>query len=143
MDNTDLPKVVSIVKMIMAEWREVGDCLILCSSDKKKRIALRYSWDNTPFHKRYSSSYHLVFDGMIGWNKAAHICETLAGLRIVQKNYEKVRTFRGDMTLRISSAHLLSGIKPAPVPVVAIKNKGYDGSGGGIADYLKLRETQF
>ena len=141
LDDTSLDKAVKIVKMIMEEWREVGDCLILLSSDKISKLELRYSWNGAPYMKREGSNYHLVFDGMIGWNKATRICETLAGLRILEKDYEKIRTFRGDMTLRISSAHLLSGIKPPPVPVVAIKNKGYDGSGGGIAEYLKLRET--
>jgi hypothetical protein len=125
--------------MVMDEWPEVGDCLILLSSEKKIALNLRYSWNGAPYHKQVGSSYHLVFDGLIGWNKAAHICETLAGLRILEKDYEKIRTFRGDMTLRISPVRLLTGLKPAPVCVCGIKNKGYDGSGRGISDYLNTR----
>lgn len=139
LDNTKLPKAVSIVNMVMDEWPEVGDCLILNSSNVRDTLNVRYSWNGAPYHKREGSNYHLVFDGLIGWNKAAHICETLAGLRILEKDYEKIRTFRGDMTLRISPAMLSTGLKPAPVCVCAIKNKRYGGSGSGIFDYLNTR----
>ena len=142
LDDTTLSKAVRIVKLIMERWAEVGDCLILQSSEKCDTVKLAYSWNNAPYMKRVGSSYHLVFDGLIGWNKCCHICETLAGLHILEKDYAKIRTFRGDMTLRISPALLSTGLKPAPVAVCGIKNRGYDGSGGGVAEYLRLRGTR-
>jgi hypothetical protein len=141
LDDTTLSKVSRVVKLIMERWPETGDCLVLLSSEKPMSTRIKYSWNNTPYMERKGSSYHLVFDGRIGWNKAAHICETLAGLKILQKDYEKIRSFRGDMTLRVSGALLSTGYKAPPYCVVGIKNKGYDGSGDGIEDYLRLRGT--
>jgi hypothetical protein len=138
LDDTALSKVARVVGLIMGRWPEVGHCLVLLSSDKPWRIGLKYSWNNSPYMKREGPNYHLVFSGRIGWNKACRICETLAGLRVLQKDYEKIRTFRGDMTLRVSSALLSTGYKAPPTAVCGIKNPRYGGSGDGIKDYMAI-----
>jgi len=138
LDDTTLGKATHVIQLIMNRWPEVGDCLILISSSKPQRIELRYSWNNSPYMKREGDHFHLVFDGRIGWNKCCHICETLAGLKILEKDYEKIRTFRGDMTLRVSGATLLSGHKAAPYCLVGIRNKRFSGPGVDLSPFLRL-----
>jgi len=139
LDNTTLSKALRVVKLIMSDWPEVGSCLILQSSEKALKTSTRHSWNGWPWIKTEASNYHLVFNNHIGLNKCCRIAETLAVLRILQKDYEKIRTFRGDMTLRVSEVETIGGVKPAPVAVCAVLGeKGY-GDGEGIREYLNLR----
>ena len=136
LDRTTLTKVPMLTRMIRAQWPEVGDALIMRSSEGSGRIDLKYDNYHRPYHKLDGDSYHLIFDNTIGYNKCCRIIEALAGVHILNRDYVKLRTFRGDMTLRVSPQVLASGVKPAPVAIVGIKNEQSRGSGDGIAQYL-------
>lgn len=125
-----------LTRMIMEQWPEVGDALILRSSEGSGRIDTKYDNYHRPYHRLDGDSYHVVFDGLIGYNKACRIIEALAGVHVLNRDYVKLRTFRGDMTLRVSPQVLASGVKPAPVAVAGIKNAKFRGAGEGIAQYL-------
>ena len=136
LDKTTLTKVTMLTRMIMAQWPEVGDALILRSSEGSGRIDTRYDNFHRPYHRLDGDSYHVVFDGLIGYNKACRIIGALAGVHVLNRDYVKLREFRGDMTLRVSPSVLSSGVKPAPVVVAGIKNVKFRGTGGGITQYL-------
>lgn len=115
----------------------MGDALIVRSSPKPLNVGVRYSWNNHPWMKRESDSYHLVFDNNIGYNLCCHICECLAELNILNRDYVKIRTFRGDMTLRVSHQNLSTGtVKPAPSPQLVIYNYDCSRHDGMIIKYL-------
>ena len=139
LDKTTLTKAAALVRLIIRDYPEVGDCLILRSSEGDGRISTKHDNYQRPYHKLDGDSFHLVFSGDIGYNKCCRIIEALAGCYILNKDYVKLREFRGDMTLRISPQHLSTGkIKPAPVCVAGVLNKKYRGDGEGIADYLRV-----
>ncbi len=138
LDKTSLTKTAALARLIMREYPEVGDCLILRSSEGDGAISLKYDNYQRPYHRVNGDSFHLVFDGLIGYNKACRIIEALAGVHVLNRDYVKIREFRGDMTLRISSTSLYSGLKPAPVCVTGIKNKAFKGVGEGIEAYLRV-----
>jgi hypothetical protein len=141
LDNTSEDKVNWLANMIMDEWPEVGDCLVLCSSESPLQVELKYSWDNRPWIRVTRSNYHLVFDNIIGYNKACKIIETLEGLNILQRDYSKIRAFRGDMTLRVSEAALSTGVKPAPKKVMWILQMGNKMHDRMIDEYLVFRDA--
>lgn len=136
LDKTTLPKVARLTRMIMDQWPEVGDALIMRSSEGSGRIDLKYDNYHRPYHKLDGDSYHLIFNNTIGYNKCCRIIEALAGVHILNRDYVKLREFRGDMTLRVSPQVLASGVKPAPVAVAGIANKVCLAQGEGIARYL-------
>jgi hypothetical protein len=135
LDDSSLPKVVGLVHRVMESYPEVGDALVLLSSPHELDIKTHY-YDGLPRFSVTRESYHVVFSGRIGYNKCCQICSSLASVNILERSYIRCRNFRGDMTLRVSPSELSTGVKPAPVVVCAIKNKGYDGSGDGIEEYL-------
>src|SRR5216684_1665542 len=74
-------KVQGVAKQMCKSYPELGDVLIVESS---------------PVH------YHLVFDDRITWRYIVSTIETLYDLGLVEENYRQVRTFRRDLTLRVS-----------------------------------------
>lgn len=84
----------------MLDYSKVGDCLIV-KTDK---------------------GFHLIFDNSIGYNLATTIIKTLALKGVLNKDYEKIRGFRGDMTLRTSPAILTNKVKPCPTIVCYLDN---------------------
>lgn len=141
LDNTSEDKVNWLANMIMDEWPEVGDCLVLCSSESPLQVELKYSWDNRPWIRVTRSNYHLVFDNIIGYNKACKIIETLEGLNILQRDYSKIRAFRGDMTLRVSESVLSTSVKPAPEKVMWILQMGNKMHDRMIDEYLAFHDA--
>ena len=142
LDDTSLEKAQRLAGLIIREWPEVGDCLIVESSRKRLNVRVRYSWNNHPWMSRESPNYHLIFDNRVGYNKCCRICETLAELGVLNRDYAKIRTFRGDMTLRVSHQNLSTGaVKPPPFPVMLIHNMSAKWSDGMIDDYLAFRDA--
>jgi hypothetical protein len=136
-DDSSITKVERLVKRIQAEWPEVGDCLIMLSSDKATSLKLSYSPHRRPYHLRQSSNFHLIFDDPIGYNKCCKIIEVLAGLNILNADYVKIRNFRGDMTLRVSHENQSTGaVKPMPQIVKIIPTKPFLIGHGWIREYL-------
>lgn len=113
-DNTSIDKLEKVIYMIFKEFPEVGDCLILSTNDNEQRLDIKYDNYQRPYHKIKSQGFHAVFDNVIGYNKCCKIIETLAGLRIINKDYSDIRRFRGDMTLRITPKVLKYSYKDYP-----------------------------
>lgn len=140
LDNTGLEYAARIVEMIMREWPEVGDCLLLMSTDAVDRVRLAYNKWGRPLVIHDRPNYHLVFDNLIGYNKATRICRTLAALNVVEPDYDKIREFRGDMTLRVSESIMMEQVKPVPKEALYTHNSGSDHSDGYIREYLKFKK---
>jgi hypothetical protein len=138
LDNASLGKVCAMAKQIMHSWPELGSCLVVQSSERPTKVELKYSWNNQPWIKRTGSNFHLVFNNDVGYNKIATICETLGTLNILEGSFMKMRKFRGDLTLRVSPSVLTTGIKPAPVPIVGLRNKEATREDGEILEYLRI-----
>ncbi|MCJ7573953.1 hypothetical protein MUO93_06785 [Candidatus Bathyarchaeota archaeon] len=142
LDDTSLEKARRLAYMIMEEWPKVGDCLVVESSRKRLVVRVRYSWNNHPWMSRESPNYHLIFDNIVGYNTCCRICETLAELGVLNRDYVKIRTFRGDMTLRVSHQNLSTGaVKPPPEPVEYLFNTAQKWRDQKIDDYLALRRA--
>ncbi|MCJ7621742.1 MAG: hypothetical protein MUP64_16180 [Anaerolineae bacterium] len=140
LDDTSIEKARRLADLIIHQWPELGDCLILQSSLKPLNVGLKYSWNNHPWMSRESPNYHLVFNNRVGYNKCCKICEVLAWLGVLNKDYTKIRTFRGDMTLRVSHQNLSTGaVKPPPEPVELVLNLASKWSDGMINEYLAFR----
>ena len=140
LDDTGLPMAMRIARLIQEEWPEVGDCLVLQSSWAPLKVELRYSWNNWPWVKVTRPSHHLVFDGLVGYNKCCHICEVLAGVRVLPKAFVEIRGFRGDMTLRISPAAMRDKERPAPVVVARVQAPRPVQRGGYIEEFVNLKK---
>lgn len=140
LDNTGLDYAVRMVRLIMNEWPRVGDCLVLESTTQPDQVRLAYNkWGRVlVIHDR--PNYHLVFDNLIGYNAAARICRVLAGLGVLEEDYDKIREFRGDMTLRVSPAYLWEQTKPAPREAAYIYNVYLTRPGNYIREYRKFKK---
>lgn len=137
-DNTSLGKACGMARHIMHSWPEVGSCLIVQSSERPDVVKLKYSWDNRPWIKVERSNHHLVFNNNIGYNKIATICETLGVLNVLEGSFIKMRKFRGDLTLRVTPSVLSTGVKPAPMPIVGLRNYESIREDGAIWEYLRV-----
>ena len=140
LDDTGLPMAMRIARLIQENWPLVGDCLILQSSWAPLKVELRYSWNNWPWIKVTRPSHHLVFDGLIGYNRACRICEVLAGLRVLPKAFMEIRGFRGDMTLRVSSAPMRDKERPTPQIVARVQAPRPIQRGGYIDQFVNLKK---
>lgn len=141
LDDTTFEKAYRLSYKIMRQWKIVGDCLIVKSSDNTLKIELRYSWNNKPYVKVERDNYHLIFNNRIGYNNCCKICETLAHLNVLERDYMRIRTFRGDMTLRASPAILMKGTKPTPRPVMRCLNLKSERQDGMIDVYLDFLDA--
>ena len=140
LDNTGLDYALRMVGLIMKEWPRVGDCLVLESTTQPDQVRLAYNkWGRVlVIHDR--PNYHLVFDNLIGYNTAARICRVLAGLGVLEEDYDKIREFRGDMTLRVSQAAMMDLTKPVPREAALCMNMRSGPSDGYIGDYRKFKK---
>jgi hypothetical protein len=114
LDNVNLDEAIFIAKEIRRTWPMVGGALVVESS---------------PHH------YHLVFDNYVDWAVIEDIIEALADIGVVEKNYAWIRTFRRDLTLRVSDKKGADYYRPAPTPVAEVETEGFR---AGVPDYLNL-----
>lgn len=114
LDRCSYSRAKSIAITIMTEWTELGSVLLVRSS---------------PLH------YHLIFDKRVAWERLVHIIEVLADIGYVQKNYAQVRTFRRDLTLRISEKKGVDRLRPVPEPICIIHHSYTDVPSHGIRAY--------
>lgn len=92
-----------LTKMVQRDYPFVGHALMVQSSIGK---------------------YHVVFDDIISWSKITHVTQTLACLGVLNRDYMKIRKFREDLTLRISSVDrgFKQSLAPVPVGFVLLSN---------------------
>jgi hypothetical protein len=140
LDNTGLEAALRLVSLIFREWPEVGDCLVLESTTKPDRVRLAYNKWGRPLVIHDRPNHHLVFDNLIGYNKATKICRTLAALNVLERDYDRIREFRGDMTIRVSPAVLLEQVKPVPREVAYSHNMRATHSDGYIRQYRSFKK---
>ena len=146
LDNSTVTKTVSLVRQIMREWPKVGDCLILRSSVGRSLLYIRYSRMGRPLLIYKRDNFHMVFDNGIGYNLCCRICRVLAEIGILNRDYVRIREFRGDMTLRVGPANLIKGFKPIPSYVCYVVNKfgtKRDGYTSVYADALRIARDLF
>lgn len=110
--------------------------MVLLSSQGNGAVTIRYTRLGRPLQVMSRNNYHLVFDNSIGYNSCCKIISLLCGLGILNRDYEKIRDFRGDMTLRVSPAELSDGTKPRPIPVDYIPNAHASRHDGLIGVFL-------
>lgn len=137
-DDTTVHKTARLLDHIFKEYPEVGDAIIIISSVGSNSLNIHYNNFQRPYIKRDRLSLHVVFDNLIGYNKITRICETLAGLFILEKDYAEIRHFRGDLTLRVSPRVERAGIKPYPVLVMYKVNPHKNKKGKFILEYLRF-----
>ncbi len=140
LDNSGLPHVMGLVSQIMAAWPKVGDCLVLRTSKHQDQVRLAYNKWGRPLVIHDRPNHHLVFDNLIGYNTAAKICRCLAGLGVLEADYEKIREFRGDMTLRVSISVKYAGVSPVPREAAYCHNIRITHSDGYIREYRKFKK---
>ena len=117
LDNCSLSRAKYTCRMLQTEWPFLGDILVVRSS---------------PQH------YHLICDDFVEWEKLVHIIEILADLCIVQRAYATVRTFRRDLTLRVSPKHGIDRYRPSPEPCFLCRIEHICNGHQGINKYLDL-----
>jgi len=140
LDNTTKQGARSIAHMIIKEWPKVGDALILSSSPGLDRIRLVYGKWGRPLLYHDRGNFHLIFDNGIGYNLSCKICQVLAVLNVLNRDYVRIREFRGDMTLRISPSRLYDEDKPIPHIVGWVINELTTRSDRYIEHYLKVKK---
>lgn len=138
LDNTSLPKARKLVKMIIENFPFVGNALIMLSSERKFYTMKIYHPINPVKQLTIRENYHVIFDAEHDFQKFFKIFDTLVHFGILEKDYLKIRNFRGDMTLRVSGTRRTIGYKPAPEYADYIRNKKGKKGGNGIGDYLNL-----
>jgi hypothetical protein len=112
-------KAVKLVRLIQQEYPDVGSCLICQSSVEK---------------------HHAIFNARLSWSRIMHICRTLTAFSdrntILDSNFIKIRSFREDLTLRVSPVARSLGDHGPPVPVAFVRADGPHTGFSGIGCYL-------
>lgn len=141
LDNTTYFKVRSLISMLMAQYPELGDCVILQSSTNSQSEFWRSSPFSSPVKVRTAQNYHVVFNNYVPYEFSCHIIETLAYLGVLNAEYVRIREMRNDMTLRVSKTVCVEKVKPAPKFIEYMQNKGCATNGKGIYNYNRLRKA--
>jgi hypothetical protein len=141
LDNTSLSKIISLVCELIYNYPDVGKCQIMQSSIEHGSSFTRVNKRGIPKHHFPKESYHLVFDNVIGYERCMTIINVLVDLDILDHQYRKIRSFRGDMTIRVSPMVLSDAVKDAPVPIMQILNIYNNKSDEKIRQYHRLRHS--
>jgi hypothetical protein len=134
LDNKSLKQAIFITKSVTNTY-DLGDALILISSQKEEDFGIRYIQNEVQLYHIRPYSFHVVFDKYKDWQYLQKVISTLAELGVVEESFNEVRTWRGDLTLRISPK--LPKVPFSPVPVYYVySSDNYHGRGNyGIMDY--------
>lgn len=118
LDETSLFDVVALSKMLIHDFYEVGDILILSSSTPSKKNYTKFDSKGIPQWRHTYRNYHIVTDNVIGFKRCLEIIDILVDLDILQPEYRQIRQFRGDMTLRVSNKPLVHrNVEPPKIEV--------------------------
>jgi len=117
LDNCSWVKVQGLARIIMKHYPQAGDCLIVESSENR---------------------YHLIFNNRLSWDTIVNVVEVLAVLGIVEAKYVKVRTFRRDITLRVSEKIGEQRTHPLPQPKLILQTVHNSDGFNGIQLYLNV-----
>lgn len=165
LDNTSLMKVYGLVELLMQNYHEIGNALILESSSGK----LSEKWNYKPkfdgksvevsgksvmqadlciftmhLEKRIKrSNYHVIFNDTIPYSKSCDIIECLAELDVLNHEYVNIRRMRNDMTIRISKTINTLSVKSKPRILDVVVNPYTMQKSGGIYKFLCLYKAQY
>jgi hypothetical protein len=117
LDSCSWIEVQGLARIIMRNYPYAGDCLIVESSENR---------------------YHLVFDDFMPWNTIVSVVEVMAFLGIVEAKYANVRTFRRDITLRVSEKIGEQRTHPVPKPKLILQTVHNCDGFNGIQRYLDV-----
>ena len=138
LDNTSFFKVRRLALMIMKDYPQIGNCLIVKSSYQKLRETWVYRVMEGMKKVVKRHNYHLVFNNFIGYNKCCEIICNLADLGVINEQYTKIRQMRNDMTLRTSKTVCVGYVKQAPEIIELLPNIYNKKEDTGIKDYSEL-----
>ena len=139
LDETSLYDVSKLAILLISEYPEIGNILILASSTPSKKNYTKFDAKGIPQWRHIYQNFHIVTDNIIGYERCLEIIDTLVELDVLQPEYKEIRLFRGDMTLRTSPKPLVHRTVPAPSLENWIKNdlcKKHDGMTSVFLDFL-------
>jgi hypothetical protein len=122
LDETDIYKVTRLTKMLINEYPEVGDVLILQSSTPSKMDYTKFDKKGLPIQRFTYQNFHLVTDNIVSYERILEIVDCLVELDVLQPEYRQIRQFRGDMTLRTSHKPLVNRTVPPPCLITIVHN---------------------
>lgn len=140
-DNTSYFKVANLVKILMRNYPEIGDCITLVSSRPPQLERWKYPPGKPPQKQTRAHNYHVVFNNRLSYERSCKIIETLAYLGVLDEAYIKIREMRNDMTLRVSQTVNVEQTKPKPALIEYIQNPYCKINGKGIFLYNRLRKA--
>lgn len=135
LDETTFYKVLKLSLLLIKEYVEIGNILILESSTPSKQDYTKFDAKGIPQFRFTYQNFHIVTDNNIGFDRCLNIIDTLVDLDILQKEYKEIRMFRGDMTLRTSAKPLVGRIVPPPIVRALILNRKCSRHDGKIMDF--------
>jgi len=136
LDDTSLYKVTKLVQLMQHDYPELGNALIMYSSNRKDAKGSRIDRHGIPRHTFKRESYHVIFNNNIGSTRCWEIIGTLIDLDIEPPQVRQIRARRRDMTLRVSPMVLSGGIKSEPKPCRTVPSCCYGKQDGMIKQYL-------
>jgi hypothetical protein len=115
--------VSNLALLLIKEYPEIGHVLILSTSKPTKNKYIKFDAKGLPHDCLSYQNFHIVTDNIIGYEKCLEIIDVLVGLNVLQPEYNDIRHFRGDMTLRVSPKPLKRRLVPAPKIEMLIINR--------------------
>jgi len=138
LDNTSVTKVFNLIDMLMQNYPQLGNALVLESSSGKLCEKWNYLVSGfLEFHVK-RSNYHIIFNNYVGYEFCCHVIETLAELGVINKEYIRIREMRNDMTIRVSQTVNVEGVKQKPRIICLIINPFCEQKTAGIYRFLRL-----
>jgi len=138
LDETSLYDVERLAKLIIKNYPDVGDCLIVESSTPSFTSYLKHDAHGVPHERWTYQNFHLVFNATIRYERCLAIIDDLVDLDVLAPEYKQIRLFRGDMTLRVSEKVLHHRIIPSPRPLKMVRHRTRHDYSQNIARYLTL-----
>lgn len=138
LDKTSTYKATKLINILMNEYPELGDALLLVSSSTYKAITYYVEVHRLTHSTHPAQNIHVIFSNTVPYEHSCRIIEALARLDVVNQQYVHIRQMRNDMTLRVSRTELTDHTKPKPKPITYIVNPNSPKIDEGILNYQTL-----
>ena len=136
LDETSLYDVSKLGLLLIKEYPEIGNILILSSSTPSKANYTKFDKKGIPQWRFTYQNFHIITDNIIGYERCLEIIDMFVELDVLQPEYREIRLFRGDMTLRTSCKPLVHRLVPPPQPVGLILNRVCKTHDGKILEFM-------
>lgn len=141
LDETSLFDVSKLAILLIREYPEIGNVLILSSSTPSKPNYTKFDAKGIPQFRFTYQNFHIVTDNKIGYDRCLEIIDDLVELDVLQAEYRKIRLFRGDMTLRTSAKPLVHRTVPPPKVEQLIINRLCGIHDGKIIEFCQFLDN--